>query len=191
MQHEIDKPVPIDGLAALAVDLQPVFLDEVSHPEDFRRNLRFFLRAVNLFEIPLFLTEQVPEKLGRTEQNLLELSQEAFVFPKDKFSAFGASGLSDDLKNAGVSHLLLAGVETSICVYLTALEALSQGKAVTVLTDCVSCRRSSDGKWALRKLAMGGCHLLSVESVFYGMLGGAGHPHFKTFTKLVRERDLK
>ena len=179
--------VPL-GLAGLIVDLQPVFLDLVHESESFSSNCRFLIESLNLFQIPLFLTEQVPEKLGGTSSEFLSLAPMAPVFKKETFSALGATGLLNALADDGVEHLLLAGVETSICVYLTALEALSSDLEVTILTDCVTCRRPSDGEWVLRKLALAGCHLLPVESVFYGILGGASHPLFRAFTKLVNNR---
>ena len=159
MQEELKKPKPFEGVAALAVDLQQVFFEVVDEPDELLASWCFFLRAVDLFDLSLFLTEQVPDKLGHTEKALRELAVGAPVFAKDSFSALGAQGLPEALEKAGIEHLLLAGVETSICVYLTALEALSAEKTVTVLTDCVSCRRPADGEWALRKLASAGCHL--------------------------------
>ena len=182
---QIDMPL---GLAGLVVDLQPPFLELVPETEYFSANCCFLIESLNLFQIPLFLTEQVPEKLGRTSNEFLSLAPTAPVFKKDTFSALGATGLLDVLANEGIEHLLLAGVETSICVYLTALEALSADLEVTILTDCVTCRRPSDGDWVLRKLGAAGCHLLPVESVFYGILGGASHPLFRAFTKLVNNR---
>tara|TARA_B100000579_G_scaffold222316_1_gene181848 strand:- start:60 stop:635 length:576 start_codon:yes stop_codon:yes gene_type:complete len=176
------------GLAGLIVDLQPVFLDLVHESESFSSNCRFLIESLNLFQIPLFFTEQVPEKLGGTSRELLSLAPMAPVFKKDTFSALGASGLWDALSDGGIEHLLIAGVETSVCVYLTALEALSADLEVTILTDCVNCRRPSDGEWVMRKLAAAGCHLLPVESIFYGILGGATHPLFRAFTKLVNTR---
>ena len=190
MQEELKKPKTLEGVAALAVDLQHVFFEMVDEPDQLLASCRFFFKAVDLFDLPIFLTEQVPDKLGHTEKALRELAVGAPVFAKHSFSALGAQGLPQVLEKTGIEHLLLAGVETSICVYFTALEALSAEKTVTVLTDCVSCRRPADGEWALRKLAAAGCHLLPAESVFYGMLGGAEHPHFRAFTKLIRERDL-
>ena len=181
--------VPL-GLAGLIVDLQPVFLDLVHESESFSSNCRFLIESLNLFQIPLFLTEQVPEKLGGTSSEFLSLAPMAPVFKKETFSALGATGLLNALVDDGIEHLLLAGVETSICVYLTALEALSSDLEVTILTDCVTCRRPTDGEWVLRKLAAAGCHLLPVESIFYGILGGATHPHFRAFTKLVNNRTV-
>ncbi len=182
---QTDMPL---GLAGLVIDLQPVFLDLVHETENFSFNCRFLIESLNLFQIPLFFTEQVPEKLGHTADDFLSLAPTAPVFEKETFSALGANGLLDAFANNGIEHLLLAGVETPICVYLTALEALSANLEVTILTDCVSCRRPSDGEWVLRKLAAAGCHLLPVESVFYGILGAASHPHFRAFTKLVNNR---
>ncbi len=189
MQEETAKPPPLEGLAVLAIDLQPVFLEVVADPSNFFRSCRFLFETVELLGLPLYLTEQVPAKLGHTDGRLLELAGSAPVYPKKSFSALGAQGLEGSLSSIGAEHLILAGVETSICVYLTALEALALGKDVTILSDCVSCRRPSDGEWALRKLAVSGCHVLPLESVFYGIIGGADHPFFREFSKLTRARD--
>ena len=177
-----------NGLAGLVVDLQPVFLDLVHATEDISANCRFLIESLNLFQIPLFFTEQVPEKLGHTADDFLSLAPKAPIFEKETFSALGAKGLMNALAKEGIEHLLLAGVETSICIYLSALEALAADLEVTILTDCVSCRRPSDGEWALKKLAVAGCHLLPVETVFYGILGQSKHSHFRAFTKLVNNR---
>ena len=188
MQDETGKSPPLEGLAVLAIDLQPVFLEVVADSNNFFKSCRFLFETVQLLGLPLYLTEQVPAKLGHTDGRLLDVVGPAPVHAKDSFSALGAPGLLDSLARIGAEHLILAGVETSICVYLTALEALSLGKDVTILSDCVSCRRPSDGEWALRKLAVAGCHILSVESVFYGIIGGADHPCFREFSKQTRER---
>ncbi len=189
MQDESAKAPPLEGLAVLAIDLQPVFLEVVADSNNFFKSCRFLFETVELLGLPLYLTEQVPAKLGHTDDRLLGLAESAPVYAKDSFSALGAPGLADSFSTIGAEHLILAGVETSICVYLTALEALSLGKDVTILSDCVSCRRPSDGDWALRKLAVAGCHVLPLESVFYGIIGGADHPCFREFSKLTRQRD--
>ena len=108
MQEELKEPKPLAGLAAMAVDLQPVFIEMVDDPEELLASCRFFLRVVDLFDLPLFLTEQVPDKLGHTEKALCELAVEAPVFAKDSFSALGAQGLPEALEKAGIEHLLLA-----------------------------------------------------------------------------------
>ena len=191
MQEETEIGEAAGQPAALLVDLQPVFLDVVEDGPALLANCRLFLEAAELFGLPIHLTEQVPEKLGGTDERLASLVPDLRPFPKTGFSAFSAAGLPEALRDSGVGHLLLAGVETSVCVYYTALDALDEGMDVTILADCVSCRRPKYGEWALRKLAAAGCHLLPLETIFYGILGGAEHPCFKAFTKLVRGRDSR
>lgn len=189
MQEESEITEPTGLPVALLVDLQPAFLEVVADGEALLANCRLFLEAARLLGLPVQLTEQVPDKLGGTDERLASIAPDLRPLPKTGFSAFSAPSLSEALQDSDASHLLLAGVETSICVYYTALDALNEGMDVTILTDCVSCRRTQDGEWALRKLAAAGCHLLPLETIFYGILGSSDHPLFKPFTKLVRERN--
>ena len=176
-------------IAVVAVDLQPVFLEVVAKADELRRRCSLLLESANLIGIDVHLTEQVPQKLGSFDQELLALAPSSTRFAKSTFSAFGAEGLEDSLRNKGIEHLLLAGVETSICVHQTALDAMRLGFAVTILSDCVSCRRPEDGEWSLRALRDAGCHLMPIETVLYSLLTTAENPFFKDFSKLVRKYD--
>ena len=173
----------------VSIDLQPVFIEVVANPDALRSRNSLLLEVASLFSMPILLTEQVPEKLGGLDEELFALASDAPRFSKSAFSAFGAEGFGDALRDMGASHLLLAGVETSICVYQTALDATRAGFKTTILTDCISCRRPSDGEWALRYLQNAGCNLLPVETVFYELLGEASHPLFREFSGLVRKYD--
>ena len=175
--------------AVVVIDLQPVFLEMVATSEELRRRCALLLESAALTGMRIYLTEQVPEKLGPFDDELLALAPSASRFAKSAFSAFGAEGFEEALRTNGVEHLLMAGVETSICVYQTALDARRSGFAVTTLTDCVSCRRPVDGEWALRSLRDAGCHALPIETVFYSLLGTADNPLFRDFSKLIRRFD--
>ncbi len=134
------------------------------------------------------VTEQVPDKLGSTEEGILEACAGSPSLSKDTFSAFGCPDFEEWISAGGIEHLLLSGIETPICVYLTAVDAVRRGLTVTVLTDCVDCRRSEDGKWTLRKLEKLGCHLLPLESLLYAMLKSARHKEFRSISALVKDR---
>jgi nicotinamidase-related amidase len=77
-------------------------------------------------------------------------------------------------------------VETPVCVYQTAIDALRSGLQVTVLADCVGARRPDDAQVCLQALARAGAHLLPAETVFYSVLGSAEHPAFRAYTELVK-----
>ena len=106
------------------------------------------------------------------------------AFGKDTFSALADDTIRHAL--APAEHLLVCGLETPICVYQTALDALHSGLQVTLLNDAVGARRPDDATACLAALARAGAHVLPSESVFYALLGHVRHPFFKTYTQLVK-----
>ena len=90
------------------------------------------------------------------------------------------------MKEKEIEHLLLCGIETSVCVYQTALDALGTQRHVTLLSDCVGARRSADSEVCLQALIRAGVHVLPSESVFYSLLGDVNHSFFKVYTQLVK-----
>ena len=187
MEDEMKATVAATGV--VLIDLQPVFLEMVSEAEELFKRCSLLLESAALTGMNTYLTEQVPGKLGSFNEDLAALAPNAARFAKTSFSAFGADGFEDALRSDGIEHLLLAGMETSICMYQTALDARRANFAVTVLTDCVSCRRPVDGEWALRALVAAGCSALPLETIFYALLGSADNLLFRDFSKLVGKYD--
>ncbi len=181
-------PKPIDGALLLCLDLQPVFLRAVGNGAQVQRRCAFALAAARGLGIPVAFTEQVPAKLGGTEPALLALVASPEVHAKDSFSALAAGTAVRGAVTGGrdIEHLILCGVETPICVFQTAVDAVQAGIAVTVLADCVGARRETDARTCLEALARAGAHILPAETVFYSILGGSAHPFFRDFTELVK-----
>lgn len=176
------------GLAGLILDAQPRLLAGIEGSGTLVDSIKVFSRSMGVLSVPLCVTEQVPDKLGPTEEGIVEICSDSPTFLKDSFSAFGCSDFEEWISSGRIEHLLLSGVETPICVYLTAVDAVRRGLTVTVLTDCVGCRRPEDGKWALRKLENLGCHLLPLESLLYAMLKSARHEQFRSISALIKDR---
>lgn len=181
------KPEPIKSAALLVVDMQDVFLDAIPESGALLDRCCFAVEAAGLLGVRTFYTTQVPEKLGDLNGGLASLEEEPVIFPKTAFSGLRAAGLKEALAKAEVDHLILAGLETPICVYQTAIDATNDDLSVTILSDCIGGRRSDDRGPVLNALSQSGCHLLPSETVFYSIVGEAGHPAFKEFTKLVRK----
>lgn len=174
--------------ALLLIDLQTPFLGAVASGPAVLARARLAAAAADRLGLPVYLTEQVPDKLGGSDSTLLAAAgASARVFPKSAFSALAAPGILERIRDQGVDHLLLAGVEGSVCVHQTAIHALAEGLGVTLLCDAVGSRRPDDQAACLAALARAGAHVLPVETVFYALLGGADHPAFRDFTRLVKE----
>ena len=182
-------PTPPPGLALLIVDAQDVFLRTLpAAGTPLLRRCAFAAAAARLLGIPLALTEQVPAKLGITNSTVRAAAGDAApAFGKSGFSALAADALGEWLREYGVTHLLVAGLETPICVYLTVLDALAGDFEVTVLTDATGGRRPDDIPPIWRMMETAGARLLPSETVFYSILRDASHPRFREFTALVKQ----
>ncbi len=179
---------PVDGALLLCVDMQPVFIRAVAGGDAILGRCRFAVSAARGLGMAVAFTEQVPAKLGGTDPTLLSLVGEPEVHAKDTFSALSAAGPVREALTGrrSVEHLILCGVETPVCVFQTAVDAVQAGLAVTILSDCVGARREADARVCLDSLARAGVHVLPSETVFYSILGGTAHPYFREFTQLVK-----
>ena len=180
------NPAAPATLLLLCIDLQPVFVEAVVNGPALQRRCAFAIQCATGLGLGVAFTEQVPQKLGGTVPELLGLVPQPMVFGKATFSALADDGIRDALRARGVDHLLLCGIETSVCVYQTALDAIAAGLRVTLLADCVGARRPDDARACLDALSRAGIHVLPSETVFYALLHGVRHPFFKAYTQLVK-----
>ena len=120
---------PVEGALLLCLDLQPVFLKAVGGGIRMQRRCEFAIAAAHGLGMPVAFTEQAPAKLGATEPALLELAGSPVAIAKDTFSALAAGSPARRALTEGrsIEHLILCGVETPICVFQTAVDALQAG----------------------------------------------------------------
>ena len=180
-------PPPISGVLLLCLDLQAPFLGVMPDGARVLRRCQFAVSAAHGLGIPVAYTEQVPQKLGPTVPELLARTPGAPQYRKTTFSALADDGIRDAILGLGLDHLILCGLETPVCVYQTALDALDQQLQVTLLSDALSARRPEDAAVAQDALIRSGVHVLPSETVFYALLRDARHPFFKTYTQLVKD----
>ena len=86
-------------------------------------------------------------------------------------------------------QIVLAGIESHVCVQQTALELCEQGFQVFVAADCVGSRYRDDHKWALHRMADAGVIITTAEAIAFEWCERAGHDSFKSLSRLIRDRD--
>ncbi|MEM9025440.1 MAG: isochorismatase family protein [Verrucomicrobiota bacterium] len=178
-----------NDLVLMVVDMQASLLKTVDPQGSLLKRTEFAVRVAKLIGIRIVFTEQVPEKLGPTVPSLVEAAggpEKVLVFPKSAFNALNAPGIDRVFADMSESHILLAGIETPICIYQTALDGLSRDIQITLLSDCLGARRDDDVAPVMRVFAGAGGTILPSETVFYSILNDAGHPQFRAFTQLVK-----
>ncbi len=176
----------MDSIALLVLDAQDSFIQTLHNKEPFLKRTAFIIEAARSMRMHTIFTEQVPDKLGRTNKQLLDLARKPKIFSKTSFSALNAPGMERYLREKEIYHLIVCGLETPICVYQTGLQAADEDIDITFLTDALGCRRQEDEAFTLQALKDLGCHLLPSEAVFYSLLGDSGNHYFRAFSNLVK-----
>jgi nicotinamidase-related amidase len=183
-----DSQNQLNGVGIVLIDAQESLLSGIDKKDDLIDALLLLVQSVKILKLPLIVTEQVPNKLGKTSEIISAHLNSNKTISKSAFSIFGSVDFTNHLKELNINHLILTGIETSICIYLSAIDALKAGYEVTILSDCVGARRTGDERVALTKLESSGCHVIPLESFLYGYLGTAEHSEFRLISKLVRDR---
>ena len=183
-----DSKNQFNGVGVVLIDAQETLLSGIGKKDDLVDALLLLIQSIKILKLPLIVTEQVPDKLGGTAEIISAHFINNNPISKSAFSIFGSVEFRTHLKELNINHLILTGIETSICIYLSAIDALKAGYEVTILSDCVGARRRKDERVVLTKLESSGCHVIPLESFLYGYLGTAEHPDFRLISKLVRVR---
>ena len=183
---QTNEPI-IPHLGLLILDVQDSFLKVIPDSKTFTRRVQFCLEVAQLFGLPILFTEQRPDVLGGTRDEVLDLAPSATRIAKTGFSAFSEPAVSEWTQTNDLDHLLITGLETPICVYQSVLDAIGENLAVTVFSDAVSCRRTEDSAFVFEAFKAQDVHVLPSETVFYSILRDSKHPSFKEFTGLVKK----
>ncbi len=171
----------------LVIDVQDKLLVKMPDAPGLIRDVGFLIDAARLVEVPVFATEQYPKGLGPTTPEIARRLP-AGLPAKLSFSSCGATGLLAALRTSARSNIILAGMETHVCVLHTALDLLGEGFQVFLPADGLQSRFRIDHDVALRRLENAGATLSTVEATAFEWLGGSDHPQFKAVSKLIQER---
>lgn len=167
------------------MDVQGKLAEVVDESDALFANLRRLLTGMKALDIPVIVTEQIPEKLGPTRAELQEFITRAPI-SKSSFGCCGEPAFFEAIEQTHRKQIILCGIETHICIYQTALQLQETGHKAYVVTDAVSSRNPSDKAWALRRLECEGVRLTQTEMTLFELLGDAQDPAFKEILKLVK-----
>jgi len=162
-------------LAQAMVDKENLFANNVKLIQGFK--------ALNL---PIMVTEQIPEKLGPTIPQLADELAGVKPIAKETFSSWVNPCFHDELESLTRRHVVLTGIECHICVYQTALDLMANGYAVHLVTDAVSSRTPENRRVGIDAIKTAGAHLTSTEMVLFELLRSAADPKAKEIFKIVK-----
>ena len=151
-----------------------------------KRNSIMLIKAAGMLSIPVFATEQYPKGLGSLDPDIIDaLPGNSKRFEKTCFSCVNANNFINELDKCGRKQIILLGLEAHICVLQTAIDLLTAGLNVFVVTDGVCSRQRENYEAALQRMSQSGVIICNAESVLFEWLRDSNHEHFKTLSAMV------
>ncbi len=173
----------------LVIDMQEKLMPVIDRADEVEANVERLVRGCHVLDVPALLTEQYVKGLGKTVPRVRRAFEETSGYApieKMSFSAKGEGELVAALRGLRKKQLLVAGVETHVCVYQGVADFLAAGYEVTLIADAVSSRRAENKEIALQRMAGEGAKLSSTEMALFELLGVAGTDEFAQILKLVK-----
>jgi nicotinamidase-related amidase len=173
----------------VVIDVQEKLMPVIDGAAGVVRNIERLVRGCHILGVPAILTEQYVKGLGMTVEPIRRAFEETSGYApieKSCFSAVGCETFSARLAALGRDVVLIAGVETHVCVYQTAEDLLGSDVSVHVIADAVSSRTARNRELALTRLVSDGAKLSSTEMALFELTKVAGTDQFRAISRLVK-----
>jgi len=172
-----------DHCALVVVDLQEKLVPAIFENDRVVGNASLLIECAKVLKLPILLTQQYPKGLGRTIPAIQErLPPTLRPIDKTEFGCFSNPEFHAEIQKLKPHRntLLVAGIESHICVAQTVLGALDDGFHAHVASDATSSRTEFNWKVGLERMRAAGAMMSSTEMIIYELLGRSGTPEFKT-----------
>ena len=131
------------------IDVQGKLAQLMDRSDKLFANLSILVRGAKLLNIPIVWMEQVPNKLGPTISEIKDILIDQEPIIKDVFSCVRNEEFNNQLKRLNPSDIVLAGIESHICVYQTAMDLLNNKQNVHIVSDALSYRTSANKEFGI------------------------------------------
>lgn len=175
-----------DDTTALIVDIQERLFPHIFEHEQIAQNTSILIQGLQLLNIPTIVTQQYTKGLGSTIPSIQQVLDEPEPVEKISFSCCDDEGFMKKLNDTGRKSVLIAGIESHICVQQTTLDLLDNGFIPIVIEDCVSSRKAHDKHIAIDRMRTEGAIITTYESILFELCRFAGNDTFKSISKLVK-----
>lgn len=162
-------------------------LHEIMHDKStLDANLEVMIRCAQLLELPIIVTEQLPEKLGSTSEPFKSLLADVPKVTKSSFSCCKEPEFSKLFQSLKKQQAILVGIESHICVYQTALDLLEDDVEVFLIADAVSSRAEENKTTVIRAMRDEGVKIIPTETALFALLSDADDPRFKQILQFIK-----
>jgi len=173
--------------AVVLIDLQEKLLPAIEGRERLLKNSFLLLRVAGTLGMPVVLTTQYRKGLGDVVAEIREALPGVEPIDKVTFGCFWNEGFLGRLGElSDRDQLVVAGVETHICVCQTVLGALEKSYAAHVVSDAVGSRSEANHRVGLTRMERAGALVSSTEMAVYELLGRSDAAAFKQMLPFLK-----
>ncbi len=174
-----------ESTALLIIDIQEGLMPSIPHREKIIHNANKLIKGAGILNIPVIVTEQYPKGLKNTCKEI-DLPEGQQVIEKISFSCFLKEDVITKLESYRVKSLLIAGVESHICVLKTALDALEKGYEAHIASDAIGSRTFENKAIAIERMRQSGAFIASTEMILFQLMDYAKTDEFKLISTLIK-----
>ena len=175
-----------DRSCLLVIDFQEKIFPFINAHEQLLKNVLVLINGLNALEVPVIVTEQYTKGLGPTVAPIAEALGDIRRIEKASFSCCDEPGFNLHLATLGKENVIIAGIESHVCVLQTVVDLARQGYQSVVVEDCISSRKPNDKLIAMERMKKEGAIITTYESVLFELLRKSGGETFKTISRLVK-----
>jgi nicotinamidase-related amidase len=176
----------MEDASLLIVDVQGKLAHLMHQKELLFENLKKLVNGIQVLGVPILWVEQNPGGLGPTLPEIADLMTDVTPISKMSFNSCQNQRFVEAFKALNRKQVLIAGIETHICVYQTAVGLVDMGGEVQVVADAVSSRTAENKAIGLQKIRDAGAALTSVETALFELLQVAEGDVFKALLRIVK-----
>jgi nicotinamidase-related amidase len=170
----------------VVIDIQGKLAQSMDNKQELFENAQKIIRGIQALEVPLVVTEQIPEKLGSTIPEIAQYLTGIKTINKESFSCWKNQSFMKELMTLNRRQILLIGIETHVCVYQTAMDLVTVGYEVQVVADAVSSRTPLNKIIGIQKMREGGAGITTTEIVLFELLKTAVDPKAREIFQIVK-----
>lgn len=171
---------------AVLVDVQEVLLPHIHDCEVLEKNTKILVEGLKSMDIDILVSEQYTKGLGNTVSDIKNIICDNTTLEKTSFSCCDDEPMMKYIEESGKKVVLIAGIESHICVMQTALDLKEKGFIPVIVEDCVGSRNDNNKKVAMDRLRHENIIVTTYESILFELCRYSKAPEFRIISKLVK-----
>ena len=168
-----------DDSILLIIDVQENLAPAQESPREVINGCASLLNVAEKLDIPYLIAEQDRSQFGPTMIDLRNvLGEDTHYFEKDTLSCYKNDAIRNAIIASGRKQLIIAGLETHLCVLQTALDFVGNGFQVYVVGDSCSSRNGTQSIMGVQRLLHNGVDVVTREMVLFEWMNKSGSELF-------------